>query len=276
MAGGRASTSGPLATAGSRVLSASQPSLPTISSVGPLRRVASLTSTERESAALYWQATLKERLGTPGMPPPPAALPSLYEGRLSGSAIRPASVTRHSVAPSSIGPSASVVAWFAQYQCEHCGRMPTSLEASYCFSCGKPLPLPRLPGRGSEASRVACNLGEVAAAAVMEASAEACHRELRGGTKSEPGATRPAAIAVEQPLPQRKPETSPKRRARPQTGQPVPPIPRSVVNHGKGSLAKRLLQKQAATGGPPQELPWATRESQVALWLGNIRPRRHE
>eukprot|EP00439_Symbiodinium_sp_Y106_P066164 s3161_g10.t1 len=145
--------------------SASQPLLPSVSSAQPLRRRSSLSSRQRASAAELWEATLRQKLGTPGPAPPREALPSLYEHRPAV-----ASKVAQSVVPSTVGPSASVVAWFAQYQCTKCGQVPTSLDARYCHNCGAPLPLPRVPAVVTgERSRVAINLGEVAAAAALEA-----------------------------------------------------------------------------------------------------------
>eukprot|EP00438_Fugacium_kawagutii_P032130 Skav200609 [mRNA] locus=scaffold879:159875:197401:- [translate_table: standard] len=123
--------------------SASSPVLPSISSVQPLRRSTSLTSRQRVSAADYWEATLRRRLGTPGPPPQRDEVPGLYDApRLPMVGVSGAGKS----APSTVGPSASVVAWFAQYQCTKCGQVPTSLEARFCHLCGHSLPLPRVPG----------------------------------------------------------------------------------------------------------------------------------
>lgn len=219
-----------------RALSASQANLPSVTSVYPLRRSVSLTSADRASAERNWQALLRDRLGSPGQPPGRDVLPSLYDRpeRSRASADRPASRASGSQPPSTVGPSASIVAWFAQFQCEGCGRIPTSLEARFCFSCGQLLPLPPLPGGASGAgSKVSGNAPKNLAAVAAAAEAQADRRRgAREGGGSEAQPTAP-------PAPDRRP--------------PRPP--------GK-----------AADPRKPQ-VPWSTRESQVAVWLGNIKPR---
>jgi len=122
-------------------MSISQPGLPSICSVQPLRQACALSShTDRQQAARQWDDMLKRRMGTPGEPPGRDVLPSLHAPRASAKV----STALRSVPPSSIGPSASVVAWFAQFQCEHCGKIPTSLEARFCVGCGEALKLPAL------------------------------------------------------------------------------------------------------------------------------------
>merc|ERR1719235_2956054 len=91
-----------------------------------------LDSNAQESAPRCWEATLQERIGTPG---PAPDLPDLQCGtltRLGSSCSR--------VSSSSVGPSASVMAWLVQFRCEKCFRVPTSSDANFCSSCGAQLP----------------------------------------------------------------------------------------------------------------------------------------
>lgn len=260
---GRSSPQG----SGELATSTSQPTLPSVSSAYPLRRAPSLTSREASSAEGHWQSLLRNRLGTPGEPPGRDALPSLYDPNRA--APRPASGLSRSVPPSSIGPSASIVAWFAQFQCETCGRIPTSLDARYCFSCGQPLPLPELPRSGAESacgvnrSRSAKDLGEVATAAEAAAAQE---------RRSDPGLRRgPQAGA---------PARTPTRRPGGGEGK--------CCEQGAGAVAANGAGRCKATPARPPRPPvgsnvdahhprlhWKDRESQCAVWLGNIRPRKH-
>lgn len=129
-------------------MSASQPTLPSVCSVQPLRRVASFSNDERRIIAGQWDDMLRQRMGTPGQPPGRDELPSLHDTRRKlAAASGKVSTAVCSVPPSSIGPSASIVAWFAQFACERCGKIPTSLEARFCCGCGESLRLPsKLPG----------------------------------------------------------------------------------------------------------------------------------
>ncbi|CAE7428297.1 unnamed protein product [Symbiodinium sp. CCMP2456] len=216
-------------------------------------------------------ATLRQKLGTPGPAPPREALPSLYEHRPVASKVAQSAV------PSTVGPSASVVAWFAQYQCGKCGQVPTSLDARFCHNCGAPLPLPRVPAVVTgEGSRVAINLGEVAAAAALEGiHQEGAMRGAGGGggslgsgggsqlaARSEPNLHAPQRSVAED-----RPKDTPARSAAGKYDCP----PKCRKRDG----GKRLLQAPGRPQpGRPKELPWGTRESQVAHWLDNIRPRR--
>mmetsp|Transcript_68933 Transcript_68933/g.121866 ORF Transcript_68933/g.121866 Transcript_68933/m.121866 type:complete len:287 (+) Transcript_68933:13-873(+) len=267
-----------------RALSASQPTLPSVSSAQPLRRAASLTSAQKQSAAGLWQATLQKRLGTPGQPPPREHLPSLYDrGRGSNAAAaRPVSGASRSAPPSTVGPSASVVAWFAQFQCTKCMKVPTALDAKFCFSCGEPLPLPKVPAAvfGGTKSRLAENLGEVAAAAALEAgwaqTAQTGGSRNGGQVAVDDRAAQEAAPAQPQPDVQTQPqqaqhakgieEIPSNQRRRGYRGGDVKPRPPRAPGHGGAP---------SAPGGDKKHLPWGTRESQVAVWLGNIKPRQH-
>ncbi|OLQ04162.1 hypothetical protein AK812_SmicGene12771 [Symbiodinium microadriaticum] len=268
LVGSKASTS--MGTDGGGPGSSASPLLPSVSSVQPLRRRSSLSSRQRASAAELWEATLRQKLGTPGPAPPREALPSLYEHRPVASKVAQSAV------PSTVGPSASVVAWFAQYQCTKCGQVPTSLDARFCHNCGAPLPLPRVPAVVTgEGSRVAINLGEVAAAAALEA----IHQEgaMRGaggggGSLGSGGGSRLAARsepnlhAPQRPVAEDRPKDTPPRSAAGKYDCP----PKCRKRDG----GKRLLQAPGRPQpGRPKELPWGTRESQVAHWLDNIRPR---
>jgi len=231
--------------AGGKTRSATSRALPSVSSVYPLRRTASLTSADRDSADRCWQDTLRERLGTPGKPPGAELLPSLYDPKRER---RPASGLSRSAPPSTVGPSASIVAWFAQFQCEHCGRIPMALDARFCFSCGQALPLPVPPasslqaaGGGGGASQGARNAAGAEAAAAARAAAVPRSRSsvgLRGPDNAAAGGDRAEAMPK---VPASRPP-----RPKPPAGPP-------------------------ASGKPP--IPWAARENQVAVWLGNIRPR---
>jgi len=300
--------------------SVSSPVLPSISSVQPLRRSASLTSRQRINAADCWEATLRRRLGTPGPPPPRDEVPGLYDAPRLPMASR----TSKSV-PSTVGPSASVVAWFAQYQCTKCGQVPTSLEARFCHLCGESLPLPRVPGAVTGgSSRLAKNLGEVAAAAALEVMQS--DHDLKGArSRSSRISARSLALETGQPdqesqrshpekvkqlkelkdvkfdsksfgelkqIKEMEPkkliehagkDTSKESEDRRQYGQQceqqceleprssVPPLkPKCRRDGSKYSKRMPLPGRQ----GKAKELPWGTRESQVAHWLDNIRPRR--
>mmetsp|Transcript_72784 Transcript_72784/g.170490 ORF Transcript_72784/g.170490 Transcript_72784/m.170490 type:complete len:261 (-) Transcript_72784:117-899(-) len=248
--------------------SSSQFLLPSVTSVQPLRRTVSLTSRQRASAAELWETTLRQKLGTPGPAPLRETLPSLYEDRPVV-----ASKLSKSAPPSTVGPSASVVAWFAQYQCTKCGAVPTSLDARFCHNCGAALPLPRVPAIVTgEGSRVAANLGEVAAAAALEAMQQVQgdgHAVSRRSkcARSEPDLRAPQPEAQEVPV-------TLARSAKPVRSVPVKyeGAPKCRRSRDGG---KRLLQVPGRPPpGRPKELPWGTRESQVAHWLDNIRPRR--
>eukprot|EP00931_Biecheleriopsis_adriatica_P003993 TRINITY_DN105734_c0_g1_i1.p1 TRINITY_DN105734_c0_g1~~TRINITY_DN105734_c0_g1_i1.p1 ORF type:complete len:303 (-),score=54.08 TRINITY_DN105734_c0_g1_i1:67-936(-) len=278
--------------AGGPSICASQPALPSVSSAQPLRRSASLTSAQKHSAAACWQATLQDRLGSPGPPPPREALPSLYEQRGRGSkeaaSFRPVSGASRSAPPSTVGPSASVVAWFAQFQCNKCGRIPTALDAKFCFSCGEALPLPRVPAAvtGGPRSRLAENLGEVAAAAAMEATAGAQGSGSGSRVGMDPG--RGPRQGQRQPTPQQQqlaeasqPRAQPQHVQHAQHAQLAQAKAQIQKRRGyRGDAVKprppRLPGQRAASECQQKDLPWGTRESQVAVWLGNIKPRRHD
>mmetsp|Transcript_64095 Transcript_64095/g.198496 ORF Transcript_64095/g.198496 Transcript_64095/m.198496 type:complete len:242 (-) Transcript_64095:230-955(-) len=228
--GGRGSTE---RGRGELAASMSAPTLPSVSSAYPMRRAPSLSSREASSADAQWQTMLRGRLGSPGEPPGRDALPSLYDPDRAPP--RPASGMSRSVPPSSVGPSASIVAWFAQFQCESCGRIPTSLDARFCFCCGQPLPLPELP--------------------TTAAAGSAC------GSRPPDGRAANDAARSARPSPRAEPRDAPRARCRgkPPAAAPArPPRPPAASN---------------ADAHPPR-LQWKDRESQCAVWLGNIRPRR--
>eukprot|EP00933_Yihiella_yeosuensis_P005941 TRINITY_DN110568_c0_g1_i1.p1 TRINITY_DN110568_c0_g1~~TRINITY_DN110568_c0_g1_i1.p1 ORF type:complete len:324 (+),score=54.21 TRINITY_DN110568_c0_g1_i1:56-973(+) len=302
-AGGR--TNGAVRSGISNVTS--QPTLPSVSSVQPLRRSMSMTSAQKQSACGRWQETLQKRLGTPGQPPGRDVLPSLYDrrrgyGQEDAAALREVSGASKSLPPSTVGPSASVIAWFAQYQCTGCSRIPTQLDAKFCFFCGEALPLPRVSGAvtGGEGSRLANNLGEVAAAAALQAAG------LIGNSGGGAGGGGGSHAATEQPhqqqpQPQRQSQQqkqqlrssasapaaasaptqgqqghSPKRGRRTRGYRESRPgdqhaKPRPPHTKGYAAIASAALVAQAQH---QKELPWNARESQVAVWLGNIKPRR--
>mmetsp|Transcript_23472 Transcript_23472/g.54755 ORF Transcript_23472/g.54755 Transcript_23472/m.54755 type:complete len:240 (+) Transcript_23472:41-760(+) len=211
----------------------SQPRLPSVASTSPLRRVASLSSVERVSAIRQWEQTLKDRLGTPGPPLAADALPGLALRRSGLSALRPDS---GSAPPSTLGPSASIVAWFAQFRCTRCNQIPYVLDARFCAFCGEALPI---PGNMLPAERPA-----------VKTSLDDC---------PVPMATRTGG-----------------RGARPRQGQHVDGgggyAHARTANHNRGPSERR---RGGAVRGQRDELPWAAKESQVAVWLGNIKPRRH-
>jgi len=143
----------------SRLLAWGFPPAPTgltVASTHPLRRTVSLSSTQVRSAEGHWQDALRARHlgpgGEPGEPPGPEVLPSLWDPQRAPP--RPGTGALGSRPPSTVGPSASIVAWFAQFSCAGCGRMPMTPEARFCFFCGQHLPLqmPPLepPRRGGE------------------------------------------------------------------------------------------------------------------------------
>lgn len=108
----------------------------------PLRRTFSMTSADKQGATRCWQVTLRERLGTPGRPPGIEELPSLYDPKRER---LPASGMSRSRTPSTVGPAPSIVAWFAQFRCEQCGRIPMSMDAQVCLQCGAELTIPVPP-----------------------------------------------------------------------------------------------------------------------------------
>jgi len=267
----------PMGGDGRGAATASQPVLPSVVSSYPLRRVVSLSSRQTGDAAKAWQETLHRRVGVPGDPPGRDTLPSLYDKQRRTIA---ASGVSRSAPPSTVGPSASVVAWFAQFQCQSCERIPTSLEDRFCSSCGQPLPLPQLPPGtgGGRSGCTAANLGEVAAAAAAAA---------------ERAARRPAAMSAGGP-----PATSGGGSA----AEPVKALSDGAVGAGAvGPAARQTLRHAGARRGPDRgkklwpssespgrrprrgdepkagwlpEKSMKTREGQVAVWLGNIKPRR--
>lgn len=225
--------------------SSSQVSLPHVSSVYPLRRNVNMESAEQKNARKEWQATLKERLGSPGRPPGPEALPSLYERR--GPAVSGTLLSK-SIPPSSIGPSASIVAWFAQFQCEQCGRIPTSVDARFCVQCGHRLSIPLLPGAGgvSGASNVQATPPRRAASPAGKAAVR--------GRSSEPAQNALGAV-----------------RTRSCAG--LEGRGGCESERGGGARPPRPALSQAAPSEPG--MAWSARESKVAVWLGNVKPRRH-
>lgn len=274
-----------------------------------LRRSTSLTSRQRVSAADHWEATLRRRLGTPGPPPQRDEVPGLYDApRLPMVGVLASGASKS--APSTVGPSASVVAWFAQYQCTKCGQVPTSLEARFCHLCGESLPLPRVPGAVTGgSSRLAKNLGEVAAAAALEVMQS---EDWKGRGRSKVSATSlPAEKPVDKESQRSNAEkekvsakevqlsdskSSPELKEINETKEPKKLIEhvQHAVQHARkdglkdvdGHCEPLLGVRKAKSGrhrdgkrmpgrqGKAKELPWGTRESQVAHWLDNIRPRR--
>mmetsp|Transcript_108497 Transcript_108497/g.188378 ORF Transcript_108497/g.188378 Transcript_108497/m.188378 type:complete len:229 (+) Transcript_108497:140-826(+) len=221
---------------------ASAPQLPAVSSVYPLRRTASLTSVDRSTAQRCWQSTLRERLGTPGHPPGRDELPSLYNRPSQISPNRPPSGISQSPSapPSTVGPSASIVAWFAQFRCENCGTIPLALEARFCSSCGHSLSIvipPEIAYGKSEENRSALN---------REAPRDG------GGPRREDGRRADG----------RRPRSS-SRNAGPREEQ--------LIRAGAKLAAGRPPRPPGPADG--KHLPWAARESQVAVWLGNVKPR---
>merc|ERR1719316_1683925 len=96
----------------SRALSA--PRLPSVvdSRDGVRPPKSCLDSDAQASHLRCWERTLQERIGTPG---PSPDLPGLQYGtsqRLGTSCSR--------ISSSSVGPSASVMAWLVQFRCENC------------------------------------------------------------------------------------------------------------------------------------------------------------
>eukprot|EP00435_Cladocopium_sp_Y103_P041723 s411_g11.t1 len=292
--------------------SVSSPLLPSISSVQPLRRSTSLTSRQRVSAADHWEATLRRRLGTPGPPPERNEVPGLYDApRLPMVRVLASGASKS--APSTVGPSASVVAWFAQYQCTKCGQVPTSLEARFCHLCGESLPLPRVPGAVTGgSSRLAKNLGEVAAAAALEVMQS---EDWKGRDRSSKVSAK--SLPAEKPVDKEsqrsnaEKEKVPAKEVQFSDSKSSPELkeikeikgPKKLIEHVQhavqharkdalkdidGRCEPSLGVRKAKSGrhgdgskrmlpgrqGKAKELPWGTRESQVAHWLDNIRPRR--
>lgn len=245
---------------------ASQPQLPSVASVHPLRRSLSLTSLDRTSAHRCWQATLRERLGTPGEPPGREELPSLYNRPSIASAMRPPSCASfHSAPPSTAGPSASIVAWFAQFRCEGCGRIPLSLDAKFCSSCGHTLEI-KLPTE-LQAQVAALNAGG---------------GKGQSQSQSQPPPGKLKVILEEQSNAEREAKPACNARVR----QRHMGVARKGID-GAGKFDRLLVQSKAerSSKGPGRqsrpgvrssggrEKDWAARESQVALWLDNIKPR---
>jgi len=254
--------------------SASHPTLPSVASAHPLRRSASLTGTAKLSAAKHWEETLRERLGTAGEPPGRDVLPSLYDPRRKAAAAQAAAVARHStcsrsVPPSSIGPSASIVAWFGQFQCESCGKIPMSLEARFCCNCGLPLPLPTLPG----CTGAAKSLGEVAAVAaeaVQRRGGETPANEAAAAAAAAPKGASCAGGASAAAAQQRGQEDRRSGTRKPRGGSrvagSVPPgarPPRGLPSKGK-AFSTNAAQKPLTEG---------QRATQLAAWLSEVKPR---
>jgi len=313
-------------------MSASQPALPSVSSLCERRRATSLSNTEQASAAARWEATLRERLGTPGQPPGRDVLPSLYDGsrrtqRPGASAMVPASgQSRCSAPPSTLGPSASIVAWFAQFQCEKCQKIPMSLEARFCCSCGEPLPLPAVPGK-----RTPQNLADVAAAAADTVKHETTmagdcdghgksRRQVARGTRGMASMERGAGAGLEDGQGQGAQRRGPGRQQRGQPdahrqqllqkasslqatsgrrgarrtigdsgrrsakpvggGRALSPLiedhhdSRSACAAQKANSVPACVARASSDNAAQAPLPWGQRESQVAVWLGSIKPRK--
>jgi len=227
-----------------------QPRLPSVVSAMPMRRSASLCSVERGSALRCWQSTIKERLGTPGPSPPREALPGLLvptvpNHRRSRSAVAPGAPGENDcrnshVSMSSLGPSASVVAWFAQFRCEKCMRIPCSLEARFCFGCGEELPLPHFLGGGSD-------VGGSQVAAKKPPVPEKVQKVVRKVRLGNPSGALAACVAAA------------RRDIAAEEGEKA---------RAKGTAALNV------PGKPAKPMRWKEKESQVAQWLGNIQPRR--
>mmetsp|Transcript_30128 Transcript_30128/g.48588 ORF Transcript_30128/g.48588 Transcript_30128/m.48588 type:complete len:237 (+) Transcript_30128:56-766(+) len=214
--------------------SAAQPTLPSLASARPLRRAVSLSTADRKNAQRHWETTLRNRLGTPGEPPGRDCLPSLYNR--SPSQLRPPSGFTNAPPPSTIGPSASIVAWFAQFRCAKCSCIPMALDAKFCSSCGHPLAIVLPPE--------------------LQAQVDAAARISKG---SQSGKTKPLI------------EDSEIRVRSHSTGAARDRDQRAVRD---ASLrAQRGNSIQSKRGKP---IAWTTRESQVAQWLGNIKPRQHQ
>mmetsp|Transcript_14176 Transcript_14176/g.28025 ORF Transcript_14176/g.28025 Transcript_14176/m.28025 type:complete len:248 (-) Transcript_14176:158-901(-) len=227
--------------------SASAPSVLSLPSASPARRAPSLSSADAVSAVRRWQRTLLERVPSPGQPPGCDQLPSLYDARRSGP--RPGTGLSRSQPPSSIGPSASVVAWFAQYRCGACGWIPNALDARFCCSCGKALSLPPLRAAVSETGASA------AAVAVREA------QELREAAAA--ASTASSNREVREHYMQRK-----------ETATPVSKLS-TGTSSDLGKARRGLPPRPRGQGRDAKErLHWKDREAQVAVWLGDIRPRR--
>lgn len=245
---------------------ASQPLLPSVASAHPLRRSASLSSAERSTAQRHWQTTLQQRLGTPGQPPGRDELPSLYNRPSVTSAMRPVSGASRSAPPSTAGPSASIVAWFAQFRCSSCGRIPLSLDAKFCMACGNSL--------------------EIKVPTELQAQVQAAQAETAGKTPaagSQAGRTKPTQDRPMSVIHERPPngtgarEGEPHSRHRQDRGNRRGTAQRAAMVQ---LLAKRGYMDGCQGQGKPPRQPggkdkkdWVTRESQVAIWLDNIKPR---
>jgi len=243
---------------GAPSLTASQALLPSVASAHPLRRTASLSSAERSSAHRSWQITLRERLGTPGAAPGRDELPSLYNRPSITSAMRPVSGASRSCPPSTAGPSASIVAWFAQFRCESCGRIPLSLDAKFCAACGHSL--------------------EIKVPTELQAQVQAAQAQT-AAVGSQAGKTKPLEEKQNSILQERQNGNSFRE------GDPLPRQRQDRVSKRgavqRAAMAQLLAKRGYTDGGQGQARPprqpggkdWAARESQVALWLDNIKPR---
>jgi len=233
-------------------------------SIRPLRRCSSLASCDRASVQNYWEETLRKQLGTPGPSPDPKEVPGLRRYRRSevgsdeaGRAQSQAACTRMSL--STLGPSASIVAWMVQFRCENCNRIPNVLDAKYCPHCGFELPRPD------------------------EAPSSVVRQEPRapaptGGTKAKvidgPSPTGP------QPGPQpgvgaTRAEAKLKSKLASSGEKLIQSLPSR-----RDKLMEPLVEAQKArkASGPSalakmRPLKWVTRESQLAQWMGVVRPR---
>lgn len=232
-----------------------------------MRRTASLSSIERSTAQRHWQTTLQERLGTPGQPPGRDELPSLWDRRSNNSAMRPMPCGS---SVSTAGPSASIVAWFAQFRCESCGRIPLVLDAKFCMACGGPLEI-KVP---SELVAQMQALKPAPNASASQLSKAKPSQDRQPGPSAREG--RSLSLGAPHP-PVRK-------------GERAPPISAAGMlvarAERKGKAVKQAMLAEAAAanrllaqgpGRPPRPPPvgkdWAARESQVALWLDSIKPR---
>jgi len=250
-----------------RSASASNLSLPSATaSAWPARRCISLCSADRGDASQHWQTQLRHRLGPPGAPPGPDVLPSLYDKTTkssgpAGGCVAASGVSRTSAPPSTVGPSASVVAWFAQFRCASCSRIPTALDARFCFDCGQPLPLPAVLGAGGGGSNISGSRQPVRIT-LADVAAQAAERipEQKAAARPPPDDARGGDV----------------KRSRTPGALGAARLPGSGGGAGNvqrpRSLRARTCKARSELSCPSLSLK--QRESEVSVWLGNVGTRR--
>lgn len=248
----------------------------TATSIRPLRRCSSLVSCDRQSAQSYWADTLRKQLGTPGPSPDPREVPGLRvyrssdigsenRGTRGGRAQSQGACTRMSL--STLGPSASVVAWMVQFRCENCNRIPQILDARYCAHCGCELPRPEeaLSSVVRQEPPAPAPTGGTRAKAVDGTPTKA--KAVEGCPPIGPQQSAGRARSSSEAKLQSKLASSGEKLLQPVQSKGEKLLQPLVEAHGARKPSGPLgLAKM-------RPLKWVTRESQLAQWMGVVRPR---